>query len=222
MVEVAASLLSADEEKIIQTLYDLEVGKTDYFHIDVMDGNFTEDDTIDKMMKYTEYIKQVSNLPIDVHLMVDDVESIIKDYLNMDVNCISFQVEACSSQKKIHELIELIKENNCKVGLAIAPRTDVEDILEFIPYIHKVIVMTVEPGQGGQELIPEMVQKVSDLNKYVYDNNYDIDIEVDGGINGMNAKQLSDAGANILVSGSYITNMNNYKEAIRILKNQEE
>lgn len=218
MVEVATSLLNANEESIIQTLYDLEVAKTDYFHIDVMDGNLVEGDTREKMMKYTEYIKQVSNLPIDVHLMVNNVEAYTKAYLSMEVNCISFQVEGCKTKKEIHELISMIKENNCKVGIAIAPRTGLEEIFEYLPYIHKVVIMTVEPGEGGQQLIPEMVQKIFDLNKYIYENNLDIDIEVDGGVNGINAKELTNAGANILVAGSYVINMNNYKEAISILK----
>ena len=218
MVEVATSLLNVEEENIIQTLYDLETAKTDYFHIDVMDGKFVEDNTVEKMRKYTEYIKQISNLPIDVHLMVKDVKDHVNSYLAMDVNCISFQVEGCKNENEVREIIKYIKENNCRVGIAINPKTTLEKVYELIPYVHKVIIMTVEAGKGGQVLIPEMVNKIFELNKYIYENGYDVDIEVDGGVNGMNAKDLTDAGANIIVAGSYIINLNNYAEAIKILK----
>ena len=218
MVEVATSLLNVEEENIIQTLYDLETAKTDYFHIDVMDGKFVEDNTVEKMRKYTEYIKQISNLPIDVHLMVKDIKDHVNSYLAMDVNCISFQVEGCKNENEVREIIKYIKENNCRVGIAINPKTTLEKVYELIPYVHKVIIMTVEAGKGGQVLIPEMVNKIFELNKYIYENGYDVDIEVDGGVNGMNAKDLTDAGANIIVAGSYIINLNNYAEAIKILK----
>ena len=218
MVEVAVSVLTSKNEDIIKEIYDLETAKIDYFHIDVMDGKFVENNTIDKMVKYTEYIKQISNIPIDVHLMVKDIEENVKEYLNLDVSCISFQIEATKNEKHTYELIKMIKENNTKVGIAVSPKTDIEKIYEYLPYLHKVIIMTVEPGKGGQQLIPEMVEKIAALNKFAYENGYDIDIEVDGGINGITAKNVIDAGANILVSGSYVLNMNNYNEAIRILK----
>ena len=218
MVEVATSLLNVNEDDIIKTIYDLEVAKTDYFHIDVMDGKFVEDDTIEKMRKYTEYIKQISNLPIDVHLMVKDIKDYVESYLAMDVNCISFQIEGCKTENEAQKIIKHIKDNNCKVGIAINPKTSVDKIYKYLPYIHKVIIMTVEAGKGGQELIPEMVDKIFELNKFVYENGYDIDIEVDGGVNGVNAKRLTDAGANIIVAGSYVINLNNYAEAIKILK----
>jgi ribulose-phosphate 3-epimerase len=221
MVEVSTSILNANEEEIIKTIYNLEVAKTDYFHIDVMDGEFVKNNTTEKMRKYTEYIKQVSNLPIDVHLMVNDVEKYVAEYLNMEVNCISFQIEACKKEKQIQNLITNIKANNCKVGLAISPKTEIEKLYEYIPYIHKVIVMTVEPGEGGQELIKETISKVFELNKFIYENGYEVDIEVDGGINAENSKELTNVGANILVVGSYILNSNDYNNAIKKLKIKE-
>lgn len=218
MVEIATSLLGVKEEDVIQTIYDLEVAGTNYFHIDVMDGVFVENENIEQMRKYTEYIKQIANTKIDVHLMVEDVENFIKAYIDMDVDYISFQIEACKNENEVLRLISYIKENNTKVGLAINPKTEIEKIYPFLPYIHKVIVMTVEAGKGGQDLIPETLDKVQKINIFAYQNGYDLDIEVDGGINDKNAQKTIDVGANILVSGSYIINSGNYKQAIDKIK----
>ena len=115
-------------------------------------------------------------------------------------------------------LVKYIKENNCKVGLAIKPNTNLEDIYEFLPYIHMCLVMTVEPGKGGQKLIKATVDKVRDLKKYINDNNIEIDIEVDGGINLVTANTVKEAGANILVSGTAILMAKDYKVIIDELK----
>jgi len=219
MVEIATSLLSVKEDNIIQTIYNLETSGTNYFHIDVMDGEFVNNNTIEQMRKYTEYLKQIANTKIDVHLMVKDVENFIKAYLDMEVSTISFHIEACKNEKEVQKLISFVKDNNTQVGLAINPKTDIEKIFPFLPYIHKVIVMTVEPGKGGQELISDALDKIKKLNVFAYENGYDIDIEVDGGINEKTAKSVIDAGANILVSGSYIINSENYKEAIKKIRN---
>ena len=218
MVEVATSFLNAEKEKIIQTIYDLEVAGTDYFHIDVMDGKFVENNTTEIMREYTEYIKQISNIPVEVHLMVEDVENYIKSYIALEPSTVIFHIESCKNQKQVIEMISLLKENHCKVGLCVSPKTNMNAIFEYIPYIHRVLVMTVEPGRGGQRLLPETITKIKDLNRYIYDNGYEADIEVDGGINDQTAKEVIEAGANILVSGSYIINSGNYKEAISKIK----
>lgn len=218
MVEVSTSILNAKEEEIIKTVYDLETAKTDYFHIDVMDGKFVENDTAEKMRKYTESIKNVSNIPLDVHLMVNNVEEYVKDYLDIGVNCITFHIEACKNEMEVLKQISYIKQNNCKVGLAINPNTNIEQVYEYIPYIHKVLIMTVEPGKGGQELLPETLNKIAELNKFIYENGYEVDIEVDGGINDKTSKQVIESGANILVAGSYIINSEDFGKAIKILK----
>lgn len=218
MVEISTSLLTAKEEDIIKNIYDLEVAKTDHFHIDVMDGKFVENDTSEKMRKYTECIKNVSNLSIDVHLMVNSIEEYVKDYIDIGVNSITFQIEACKKEKQIQELITYIKQNNCKVGIAISPKTSIDKIYKYIPYIHKVLIMTVEPGKGGQDLIPETIEKIKELNKFVYENGYDIDIQVDGGINDKTASKVIEAGANILVAGNYIISSDNFSKAIKKLK----
>lgn len=218
MVEVSTSLLSIEKEKSIKTIYDLEVGGTNYFHIDVMDGKFVKNDTQDLMREYTEYIKQVANTPIEVHLMVKDVESYAKAYIDMGVNSITFHVESCKNETEVLKLISYIKENNIKVGITLKPQTPIEEIYSYLPYIHSVLIMSVEPGEGGQQFIPETVEKIQKINKFAYENGYDIDIEVDGGINDKTSKEAIEAGANILVAGSYIINSENYRESIEKLK----
>lgn len=220
MVEVSTSLLSVEKENVVKTIYDLEVAKTNYFHIDVMDGEFVKNNTQDKMIEYTEYIKQVANTLIDVHLMVKNVEDHIKTYIDMEVNSITFHIEACKNEKEVLKLISYIKENNIKVGLSINPKTEIEEIYPYLPYIHSVLIMSVEPGEGGQEFIEDSIKKISKLNVFAYENGYEIDIAVDGGINDKTSKKVIDAGANILVSGSYITKSENFKEAIESIKNR--
>ena len=218
MVEVATSLLDVDKEKIIKTIYDLEVAGTDYFHIDVMDGKFVKNDTIEKMREYTEYIKQVSNTPIDVHLMVDNIEPYLKEYVDMEVQAIIFHIESCKNEEEALKWISYLKENNIKVGITLKPKTKIEDIYKYIPYIHKVLVMSVEPGEGGQEFMPESIEKIKKLNNFIYENGFEVDIEVDGGINDKTAKQTIEAGVNILVAGNYIAKAENFKQAIDSIK----
>lgn len=200
------------------TFYNLEVAKTDYFHIDVMDGEFVKNDTIELMGEYAGQIKQISNLPLDVHLMVKDVRAFINAYIPYFPNTITFHLEACKDKEEVLALIKLIKENNIKVGLSIKPNTKTEEIYEYLPYLHSVLIMTVEPGYGGQELIPETIEKVTSLKEYIENNNIEIDIEVDGGINLNNVEKLKQAGANIIVAGTAIINSKDYKKAIEEIK----
>lgn len=218
MVEVATSFLEVKKENVIKTIYDLEVAGTNYFHIDVMDGQFVKNNTVDIMREYTEYIKQVANTKTEVHLMVKDIESYVKAYVDMEVNCITFHLESLKSENEILKIISYIKQNNIQVGLAISPNTNIEEVYKYLPYIHRVLIMTVEPGMGGQKLIPETVEKIKELNIFAYENNFDIDIEVDGGINKETARTVIDAGANILVAGSYIINSENFKDAIKKIR----
>ena len=218
MVEIATSLLSIEKDKSIQTIYDIETAGTNYFHIDVMDGKFVKNDTSKDMMEYTEYIKQVANTPVEVHLMVEDVEPYVKAYVDMNVNVIMLHIESLKNDKEVHKWLSYIKENNIKVGLTVNPKTPIENIYEYLPYIHRVLVMSVEPGEGGQKFIPEIIEKINKLNIFAYENGYEVDIEVDGGINDETSKKAIEAGANILVAGSYIINSGKYKEAIESLR----
>ena len=218
MVEISTSILTMEKGEETKTIFALETAKTDYFHIDVMDGKFVEKNTYKKMMENSSYIKRISNLPLDVHLMVEDVKTAVDDFLAVEPNIITFHYEACKDSSEVLDIIKYIKENNCKVGLAIKPNTKLEDIYKFLPYIHMCLVMTVEPGKGGQKLIKATVDKVRDLKKYINDNNIEIDIEVDGGINLVTANTVKEAGANILVSGTAILMAKDYKVIIDELK----
>lgn len=218
MVEVSTSILSVNKGEESATFFELEAAKTDYFHIDVMDGKFVEKDTYNKMLEYASYIRRISNLPLDVHLMVEDVKSAIDDFLSVEPNIITFHLEACKNKEEVFELIKYIKENNCKVGISIKPNTKLEEVYEFLPYVHMCLIMTVEPGKGGQTLLKDMVTKIADLRKNLQNNNLDIDIEADGGINLKTAPDVKKAGANILVSGTAILAANDFKTIIDELK----
>ena len=121
MVEVSASILNMDNENAIKNLYELETALIDYFHIDVMDGKFVKDNTTEKMIEYSEYISSISSLPLDIHLMVEDVEQYIKSFSVFEPNLITFHIEARKNKEEIFELIKLVKESNSRVGLAIKP-----------------------------------------------------------------------------------------------------
>ena len=218
MVEVSTSILSVKKENILGTIYNLEVAKTDYYHIDVMDGEFVENNTNNLMQEYLTSIKEISNIPLDIHLMVNNIKTFVDAYLPFEPNIITFHIEACKNKEEVLEIIKYIKNNNVKVGIAVKPKTKIEEIYEYIPLIHEVLVMTVEPGKGGQKLIPETVEKVKQLKLHLEREKLDIDIEVDGGVTIENKEILKNAGANILVSGSCIVNSKDYKEAIQAIK----
>ena len=218
MVEVSTSILTVEKGKEAETFFALEKSKTDYFHIDVMDGKFVEKDTYQNMLEYSSYIRRISNLPMDIHLMVEDIETGIEVFSAVEPNIITFHLEACKSKEEVIKNINLIKEKGSRVGIAIKPETSIEEVYEYLPYIHMCLVMTVEPGKGGQTLITDMLAKVSELKSYIERKNLEIDIEVDGGINLKTAQRVKDAGANILVAGTAILMASDYKVIIDELK----
>ena len=217
-MEVATSILNVNEKDCIKTIYNLEEAKTDYFHIDVMDGKFVKNNTVELMIKYCEYLKNITNIPLDVHLMVEDVYSYIKSFLVFEPINITLHYEAAKNKEELLEWIKYIKQNNSKVGISIKPKTEIEKIYDILPYIHTVLIMTVEPGKGGQKLIPETIEKIQKLHEYIETNNLEVDIEADGGINLENARDLKKAGCNIVVVGSSILNSNDYKKTVDDLK----
>lgn len=220
MVEISTSILSIENDNATKNIYDLEVAHTDYYHIDVMDGKFVESDTSDRMKGYTNQIKQISNIPIDVHLMVEDVESFMEEYIPFSPDRITFHYEACKNKEEVTRFITKIKEYGIKVGISIKPNTKVEEIYEFLPYIHMVLIMTVEPGKGGQKLIKDCLKKTIKLKEYRQENDLSFDIEADGGINLETMEEVRKSGVDIAVVGSAIIKTEDYKETIKELKNK--
>ncbi len=218
MVEISTSLLSLETKESIKKIYDLEVAHTDYYHIDVMDGKFVEADTTKRMLEYTTQIKQITNIPIDVHFMVQEVEEYIETYLPYLPNRMTFHYEACKNKQEVDQYIKKIKENGIKVGISIKPETPVEEIYEFLPFVHMVLIMTVEPGKGGQSLIPETLQKIKKLHTYREEQKLDFDIEADGGINLETMSSVTKAGVDIAVVGSAIIKTEDYVQTIKKLK----
>ena len=217
-MEISTSILTVEKENATKIFYDLEVAKTDYYHIDVMDGKFVEKNTEELMYEYANTIKQISNVPLDVHLMVENVKENVERYIPLEPNIITFHYETCNSKNEIKQIINLIKENNIKPAISIKPNTSIEKIKEFLPSLNMVLIMTVEPGKGGQKLIPETVEKVRNLKKYIEDNKLETYIEVDGGVNKETVHLVREAGADIAVAGSAIISAENFKEAIKELK----
>lgn len=219
MAEVSVSVLDVEEENAINVFYNIETAKIDYFHIDVMDGEFVKKDNVLQMRDYALKITSISMTPIDVHLMVKNPREHFDYFVDLGVNRITFHVEACSNKDEIISLAKYLNENRIKVGIAVNPDTDIKEIFDVLPYVHMVLVMSVVPGKGGQNFIPDTLDKVEILRKYCEEQELDIDIEIDGGINDETGKEAVEAGANILVSGNYILNADDYKEAINNLKN---
>ena len=202
----------------MQVFYNLETAGTDYFHIDVMDGKFVKNNTVNLMTKYSEYLNNITNIPLDVHLMVNDVMSFIKSFMAFNPRNITIHYESAKNKEELMNWIKYIKENNSKVGISIKPKTNIEEIYDILPYIHTVLIMTVEPGKGGQKLISETIQKIKDLKQYIVKNNLEVDIEADGGINLENVSLLKEAGCDIVVAGTCIIQSDNFKETIKKLK----
>lgn len=218
MIEISASVLNVDKEKATRTFYDLETAKINYFHIDVMDGKFVENNTEEIMKDYALTISHISNLGLDVHLMVEDVEKFIDEYSMLEPEIITFHIEATQNEERTQNAISEIKNIGSRVGIAISPDTSIEEIKPYLQFVHLILVMTVVPGKGGQKLIPETLEKLKELKKYIDENNIDIDLEVDGGINNETADLCKEAGANILVAGKYLVTSENFNEAVKNLR----
>ena len=214
-IQISASILSADFSQLGNEIKRLEEGGADLIHVDVMDGHFVPNLTIGPPVIKT--LRKFTTIPFDVHLMISPVHKYIKDYAEAGADIITIHPEATENLK---DSINLIKKLNKKVGISLNPDTNISILEDHFSNIDLILVMSVFPGFGGQKFIPEIIKKIKNIKKIKEKNNYNYDIEVDGGINFSNSKNVLNAGANILVSGTTIFKENdgNIKKNIETLK----
>lgn len=212
-VEVSVSVLGADLTDMRKFLSSLDESGTDMLHFDVMDGVFVPN--LSYGMPVLKDMDRCTDLFMDVHLMINDPAKYVKNFAESGADLITFHVESISD---ISETIKLIKSLGIKAGISIKPATPVSDIEKYLSDIDLVLVMTVEPGFGGQSFMEDMIPKIKELDKYRKENNLTYKIEVDGGINNITGKKCADAGADVLVSGSYVLKSENMKEKVTLLK----
>ena len=203
-IQISPSILSADFSQLGKEIKKLEEGGADLIHVDVMDGHFVPNLTIGPPV--IKALRNYTKLPFDVHLMISPVHKYIKNFAEAGSDIITIHPEATEN---LNQSITLIKELNKKVGVSLNPNTQIKVIETELKNIDLVLVMSVFPGFGGQKFIPETIKKIKELKELKEKNNYSFDIEVDGGINFSNSKDVINAGANILVSGTTIFKENN-------------
>ena len=216
-IQISPSILSADFSQLANEIKRLEDGGADMIHVDVMDGHFVPNLTIGPPV--IKSLKKHSSILFDVHLMISPVHKYIKAYADAGADIITIHPEATDD---INSSISLIKELNKKVGVSLNPETKVDIIIEHLDKIDLVLIMSVNPGFGGQKFMPEVLTKVEELKNLRTAKDLDFDIEIDGGINFENSKIAIQAGANILVSGTTIFKSNNgdIKKNIELLKSK--
>jgi ribulose-phosphate 3-epimerase len=199
MVKIAPSILSADFARLGEQIKEADQAGADYIHVDVMDGHFVPNLTIGPIV--VEHIRPFTRLPLDVHLMIDDPGRYIPDFAKAGANILTVQQEACTH---LHRVVEQIKEHNVRAGVAINPATPVEMLEEILAFVDLVLVMTVNPGFGGQSFIPTMPRKIGAMRKMIESQGASVELEVDGGIHSETAFIAVQAGAQVLVAGSAI------------------
>ncbi|MED3906530.1 ribulose-phosphate 3-epimerase [Geobacillus thermodenitrificans] len=213
MIRIAPSILSADFARLAEEIRSVEEGGADWIHVDVMDGHFVPNLTLGPPI--VAAIRPVTKLPLDVHLMITDPDRYIPAFVEAGADLISVHVEACVH---LHRTIHFIKEQGVKAGVVLNPHTPVDMIRHVIADVDLVLLMSVNPGFGGQAFIPAVVPKIREVARLANEQNKKIDIEVDGGVNAKTAPLCVEAGANVLVAGSAIYNNPDRAAAIRTLR----
>jgi|TARA_B100000780_G_C21054559_1_gene423625 ribulose-phosphate 3-epimerase len=215
LIKISPSILSADFSKLGEEIISLEKAGADYIHIDVMDGHFVPNITIGP--EVIKKLRPITKLIFDVHLMISPVDNFIKDFARAGADIITFHPEAT---KDLSETIKLIKSFGKKVGVSLKPESSISLIESYLEQIDLILIMSVNPGFGGQKFMPKVLNKMQNLKNIISSKKLNIDIEIDGGINFENSQKAKDCGANILVSGSTIfkENKGNLKKNIQLLR----
>ena len=213
MIKISPSVLAADLSRLADEVIDIEKAGADMVHLDVMDGVFVTNITFG--LPVIANLRGKTDIIFDVHLMIDKPERYVERFIDAGADILTFHVEACGDSKKT---LETIRSKGCKAAISVKPNTPVESIFEYLELCDMVLVMTVEPGYGGQALIPECLEKVRVLRNEITARGLDIMVQVDGGINAKNAPDAIAAGADVLVAGSAVFGAKNKTKAIADLR----
>lgn len=199
---VAPSILSMDFTQTLKQLQEVESSKAKWLHVDIMDGHFVPNLSFGPDI--TKQIRKHSKLFMDVHIMVEDAEHYSDVFVEAGANLLTFHLEACKDAESVHRIISRIHHQGCKVGLSIRPQTPVEAVFPYLNVIDLVLIMSVNPGYGGQSFMEESVDRIQRLRKEIDAHQHSVLIEVDGGINAETGLKVAQAGADVLVAGSYV------------------
>ncbi len=213
MVKIAPSILSADFSKLGEEVAATEKAGAELIHVDVMDGHFVPNITIGPLV--VKSIREVTKLPFDVHLMIEDPDRYIQEFTESGADIITVHEEA---SVHLHRTIQNIKECGVKAGVSINPATPVSNIEEILPYVDMVLIMSVNPGFGGQKFIPESLQKIKHLKEIINEKKLNIEIEVDGGVTVENVAEVDSAGTDIVVMGSAFYNSEDYASTVEAVR----
>ena len=216
MIKIAPSILSADFASLGAEVEDIRIGGADYVHFDVMDGCFVPNISIG--IPVLKSLRKATELFIDVHLMIREPVRYAEAFCRAGADLVNFHVEA-DSEENIAAAIEIARKLGKKTGVTVKPNTPAEAVLPFLPAVDLILVMTVEPGFGGQHFMPNMLPKIETIRGYIEKNNSDCELEVDGGIDPETAPLVKRAGANVLVAGSAVFNRPDRALAIREIRN---